>query len=195
MLRIAIVMHIANTVTESKKLDNNGHHLTDDVSMKYADSKNESTQKIDNERNKIDREYKCCEVIDLALSDHYGQFLEFELNQSKKENEFRMRRVFSEARLRYFSEELERKNWDEIMNCTEVLKSEDRKFKKRIKGTEDLTEEELKDRKILLAALKESRATNKAAYIKRKKLIGEGETYTAEDIGNANKSENDDNYF
>ncbi|KAG5894580.1 hypothetical protein JTB14_017160 [Gonioctena quinquepunctata] len=69
---------------------------------------------------KIPKEYKCCEVIDLALSDHYGQFLELEIHQSEKENKFRMRRVFSEARLRYFSEELERENWDEIMNCTEV---------------------------------------------------------------------------
>ncbi|KAG5888154.1 hypothetical protein JTB14_035136 [Gonioctena quinquepunctata] len=60
---------------------------------------------------------------------------------------------------------------------------------RKLKGTkivitEDLTNGELEERKILLGALKEAKSNNKTAFLKRNKLIVEGESYTVADIEN-----------
>ncbi|KAG5878153.1 hypothetical protein JTB14_036041 [Gonioctena quinquepunctata] len=47
---------------------------------------------------------------------------------------------------------------------------------------EDLSESDLKQRKISIERLKEARNNNKKASIKGNKLIGDGEEYTASDI-------------
>ncbi|CAG9824653.1 unnamed protein product [Phaedon cochleariae] len=67
----------------------------------------------------------------------------------------------------------------------EILRNGPKLKGTKIVITEDLTDEEQKERKILLGALKEARSNNKTAFLTRNKLIVEGETLTAADIENS----------
>ncbi|KAG5887110.1 hypothetical protein JTB14_000743 [Gonioctena quinquepunctata] len=87
-----------------------------------------------------------------------------------------------------------------ISLSSQIRRQEILRNARKLKGTkivitEDLTNGELEERKILLGALKEAKSNNKTAFLKRNKLIVEGESYTVADIENAKKLDREESYF
>ncbi|KAG5881091.1 hypothetical protein JTB14_011428 [Gonioctena quinquepunctata] len=87
-----------------------------------------------------------------------------------------------------------------ISLSSQIRRQEILRNARKLKGTkivitEDLTNGELEERKILLGALKEAKSNNKTAFLKRYKLIVEGESYTVADIENAKKLDREESHF
>ncbi|KAG5862712.1 hypothetical protein JTB14_014975 [Gonioctena quinquepunctata] len=85
-----------------------------------------------------------------------------------------------------------------ISLSSQIKRQEILRNARKLKGTKIvITEEngELEERKILLGALKEAKSNNKTAFLKRNKLIVEGESYTVADIENAKKLDREESYF